>query len=315
MFKKVNHKDYIQTIVNNKENEYILKHQYCTNLYYLLEKDRPDLPQSTIRKIMGMIYENNFTFIDHCYTDKEYFLSIVNEGLELLSDTSDTSTSKVEVGKNPLIILKEEKFKYSLQLYNKLQQMHPSMPNLIVGKIIGMIGENSLEFICLLVQNEFDFLIIIKEALDILMNATDKEAISFYKNNKYDIQNSYNIIVSNFIDNEIDRKNYLLECIQFKFTSYYKFAIENSNEKNTKKLMFSDSTKISESIIIEMINILFELSIEELEKIIFNISYFKLKCREAINKLRNSVSKSPQDYPSINLMKINTVVNAYFLAP
>ena len=116
-------------------------------------------------------------------------------------------------------------------------------------------------------------------------------------------------------DNETDRKNYLLECIQFKFTSYYKFAIENTNEKNTKKLMFSDSTKISESIIIEMINILFELSIEELEKIIFNISYFKLKCREAINKLRNSVSKSPQDYPSINLMKINTVVNAYFLAP
>ena len=172
MFKKGNH---IQTIVNNKENEYILKHQYCTNLYYLLEKDRPDLPQSIIRKIIGMIYENNFTFIEHCYIDKEYFLSIVNEGLTLLSDTSDnTITTKVEEGKNPLIILKEEKFKYSLQLYNKLQQMHPSMPNLIVGKIIGMIYENSLEFICLLVQNEFDFLIIIKEALDVLMSATDK---------------------------------------------------------------------------------------------------------------------------------------------
>jgi len=307
MFKKLNqNKDYIQSIINKKEHEYELKHKYCGNLYYLLEKDRPDLSQFLISKIIGMIYEKDFAFIENCHTNKEYFLSIVNEGLSLVIEDET---------KNPKIILKEEKFKYCLQLYNKLQNMHPSMPNLIVGKIIGMIHENNLEFIYTLTQNHFDFLIIIKQALDVLINTTDKESISFYKNNKYDMQNSYNIIVSNFLENETDKKNYLLELIQFKFISYYKFAIENTDEKNIKKIMFSDSTKISESIIVEIINLLFELTIEELEKIIFNINHFKLKCKETINKLRDLVSKSPQDYPNINLIKINTVVNAYFLSP
>ena len=316
MLKKVNYyKESIQSIISKKENEYISKHQYCTELYYLLQNERTDISIQIIGKIIGMIYENDFTFVDKCYSDRNYFFTVVDEALQLLSSSSTEVEvdKKIEVeDKNPLLTLKKEKFKCCLQLYNKLQQMHPGMPQLIVGKIIGMIGEKNLDFIYILIQNEFDFLIIVKEALDVLMNSTEKEAIVFYKNNKYDIQNSYNIIVSNFIDRETDRKNYLLECIQFKFTSYYKFAIETV--QSTKKLMFSDSTKISESIIYEMINILFELSIEELEKIIFNIGYFKLKCREAINSIRNTVSESPQDYPTINLMKINTIVNAYFLS-
>jgi hypothetical protein len=198
--------------------------------------------------------------------------------------------------------------------------MHPSMPNLIVGKIIGMIGENSLEFICLLVQNEFDFLIIIKEALDILMNATDKEAISFYKNNKYDIQNSYNIIISNFIDNELDKKNYLLDCIHFKFTSYYKFAIENSNDKNTKKLMFSDSTKISESIVFNMLDILKTLEIVEnrdqfdiLSEFITNYPNFTVQgvvmqiATPEIDKLRGEITLLGAVFEK--LKEIKTVLN------
>lgn len=313
MFKRVNYnKDFVQTIINKKENEYILKHQYCTDLYYLLQNERKDIPIQSIGKIIGMIYENDFTFVESCFTDKHYFFTIVNEALQLLSTSS--TTEEVEKNKNPLLTLKKEKFNYCLQLYNKLQQMHPSMPNLIVCKIIGMIYENRLDFICLLVQNELDFLIIVKEALEILMKSdNDKEAISFYKNNKYDIQNSYNIIISNFIDNELDKKNYLLDCIHFKFTSYYKFAIENSNDKNTKKLMFSDSTKISESIVFNMLDILKTLEVKELEKIIFNINHFKCKCKEAMNQLRNNVNHTPDNYPSINLMKINTIVNAYFL--
>ena len=196
-------------------------------------------------------------------------------------------------------------------MYNLLVQLHPSMPNLIICKVIGMIYENDINFIKTLACNKFDFFIIVKESLFILMNATEKESVSFYKNNKYDIQNSYNIIISDFIDDEEEKKQYLLELIYFKFVSYYKFAIEINN--NQKKLMFSDSTKISESIIIEMLNIMYKFSIEELEKIIFNISYFKQKCKESFNRLRDLVNKSQKDYPDINLMKINTIVNAYFL--
>ena len=96
MFKKNNqNKDYIQSIINKKKSEYILKHKYCTELYHILQNEKKYLSISIIGKIIGMIYENHFSFIETCYTDKEYFLNvIVNDALQLLSENNDANKSQ-----------------------------------------------------------------------------------------------------------------------------------------------------------------------------------------------------------------------------
>jgi len=158
-----------------KNNDNILKTQYCIELYYRLHNTYPHISLKIVEKLIGMVYENSIFVIKQLIDNENTFKELLIEALKVLIESNkDDKTLEYTLSIIVESNIKDKKNYLCEILYNKLKDKFSKFSECLVRKIVGMINELDISEIESCITNDEIFLDRCKESLIVLREAINE---------------------------------------------------------------------------------------------------------------------------------------------